>query len=99
MLAVAKFKLFLTHYMIIIYLKRVEAACMLTNITVALPLSKVRFISWYSGVGLCFLRVKDQCNSGTDLAPEYLLKTSVLCKADHVALISMMSVRFGALCQ
>jgi len=55
---------------------------MLMNVTVALLLSKVRSISWYLGVGLCCLRVKDQCNSGTNLVPEYLLKTSVICKAE-----------------
>lgn len=33
------------------------------------------------GVELCCLRVKDQCNSGTDLVPEYLLKSPVIRKA------------------
>lgn len=54
---------------------------MLANKTVALPLSKARSISCYSGVGF-WVSVKDQCNSGADLVPEYLLMTSVHCKAD-----------------
>lgn len=54
---------------------------MLTNKTLALPLSKAISISCYSGGGF-WVSVKDQCNSGTDTVPEYPLKTSVHCKAD-----------------